>query len=129
MNTFINIFFIFIFMFIILFFKTPNITNNNYILHKIIIFALLFVYQFMLLVMSKVKNKCKIDFLEVFRYSIETAVVGVVGYSIYTDLQYYKFDDTPFLIPDKNITPITPKPPYKIYSIIFFLMTSFHYFD
>ena len=60
-------------------------------------------YQFMLLVMSKVKNKCKIDFLEVFRYSIETAVVGVVGYSIYTDLQYYKFDDTPFLIPDKNI--------------------------
>ena len=103
MNTFINIFFVFIFIFIILYFKAPNISNNNYILHKLIIFALLFIYQFMLLIMSKVKNKCKIDFSEVFKYSIETAIVGVIGYSIYTDLQYYKLNDDPLFVTDQNM--------------------------
>lgn len=103
MNTFINIFFVFIFIFIILYFKAPNISNNNYILHKLIIFTLLFTYQFMLLIMSKVKNKCKIDFLEIFKYSMETAVVGVIGYSIYTDLQYYKINDDPLFVTDQNM--------------------------
>lgn len=103
MNTFINIFFVFIFIFIILYFKAPNISNNNYILHKLIIFALLFIYQFMLLVMSKIKNKCKIDFSEVFKYSMETAIVGVIGYSIYTDLQYYKLNDDPLFVTDQNM--------------------------
>ncbi|QKF94015.1 hypothetical protein QKU48_gp0557 [Fadolivirus algeromassiliense] len=103
MNTFINIFFVFIFIFLILFFKVPNINDNNYILHKVILFGLLFVYQFMLLVMSKVKNKCKIDFLEVFRYSVETAAIAVIGYSIYTDLQYYKVNDDPLFITDTNM--------------------------
>ena len=89
MNTFINIFFIFIFIFAILFFKLPNIDNRNRLLNKLILFSLLFIYQFMLLIISKVKNKCKIDFLEVFIYSIETATLGVIGYSIYNDLEYY----------------------------------------
>lgn len=90
MNTFINIFFIFIFIFAILFFKLPNIDNRNRLLNKLILFSLLFIYQFMLLIISKVKNKCKIDFLEVFIYSIETATLGVIGYSIYNDLEYSK---------------------------------------
>jgi len=90
MNTFINIFFIFIFIFAILFFKLPNIDNRNRLLNKLILFSMLFIYQFMLLIISKVKNKCKIDFLEVFIYSIETATLGVIGYSIYNDLEYSK---------------------------------------
>lgn len=90
MNTFINIFFIFIFIFAILFFKVPNIDNGNRLLNKLILFSLLFIYQFTLLIMSKVKNKCKIDFLEVFTYSIETATIGVIGYSIYNDLEYFR---------------------------------------
>lgn len=88
MNSFINIFFVFIFLFAMLLCKIPNINNNNFIIHKLLIFGLLFAYQFLLLTLSHVKNKCKIDFLEIFRYSIETAVLGVIGYSLFTDLKY-----------------------------------------
>lgn len=118
MNTFINIFFVFIFVFIILFCKTPDISNHNYLLHKLIIFALLFVYQFMLLVIAKIKNKCKIDFMEIFGYSIETATIGIIGYSIYTDLQYYKINDDPLYTAD-------PKMQYLYVAIIISLLLIF----
>ena len=91
MNAFLNIFFIFIFIFAILFFKIPNLDNNNYIIHKIIIFSLLFIFQFALLILSNIKNKCKINVLNIFQSSIETAVIGIIGYSIYNDLQLMGF--------------------------------------
>ena len=88
MNAFINIFFIFIFIFISLLFKMPNIDNTNYILHKIIIFALLFVYQFLLIIINNIKNQCQINIWTIFHQSLETATIGFIGYSIYTDLQH-----------------------------------------
>ena len=99
MNVIINIFFIFIFTFWVLFFRIPDIDNRNYLFHKLIIFVLLFVYQFSLLVLSKIKNKCKIDLLDVCGYSFETAIVGIIGYSIYTDLQYYDLGMHNFHLP------------------------------
>jgi len=92
MNVFINIFFIFIFIFTMLFFKMPNIDNTNYLAHKLTIFCLLFLYQALLLILSKMKSGCKIDPVEVFSISVETAAIGVIGYSMYTDLQYYKIN-------------------------------------
>ncbi len=53
-------------------------------------FVLLFACQYTLLIMSKIKNKCKIDFTDVFRHSVETSAAGIIGYSIFVDLQYYK---------------------------------------
>lgn len=88
MNSFINIFFIFIFIFGMLFCGIPDIDGRNVILHKMVIFSLLFMFQFSLLIISHIKNKCKIDFLDIFRYSIETAVVGVIGYSLFNDFRY-----------------------------------------
>ena len=88
MNSFINIFFIFIFIFGMLLCKIPNINNRNLMVHKLIIFSLLFIYQFSLLTISHIKSKCKLDFLEIFKYSIETAVLGVIGYSLFNDLKY-----------------------------------------
>jgi len=119
MNTFINIFFIFIFIFAILFFKIPNIDNGNRLLNKLILFSLLFVYQFTLLVVSKVKNKCKIDFLEVFTYSIETATIGVIGYSIYNDLEYFKLETGESLYMSDN------KVQYVYIAIIIALLLTF----
>jgi hypothetical protein len=119
MNTFINIFFIFIFIFAILLFRVPNIDNNNYIVHKVIIFALLFGYQFILLVASKIKNKCKIEFMELLTRSLETATIGIVGYSLYTDLQFYRFTgiDSLYII-NKNTQ-------YLYVSIIITLLLTF----
>ena len=107
MNVIINIFFIFIFTFWILFFRIPDIDNRNYLFHKLVIFALLFVYQFSLLVLSKIKNKCKIDLLDVCGYSFETAIVAIIGYSIYTDLQYYDLDFMCFSDQDLNYIYVT----------------------
>ena len=90
MNTFINIFFIFIFIFAILFCKIIDVNNGNRLINKLIMFCLLFIFQFTLLIISKIKDKCKIEFSEVFMYSIETATVGIIGYSIYDDLEYFK---------------------------------------
>ena len=119
MNTFINIFFIFIFIFAILFFKIPNIDNGNRLLNKLILFSLLFVYQFTLLVVSKVKNKCKIDFLEVFTYSIKTDTIGVIGYSIYNDLEYFKLETGESLYMSDN------KVQYVYIAIIIALLLTF----
>lgn len=119
MNTFINIFFVFIFIFVILFFKMPNIDNTNYLLHKLIIFGLLFLYQYTLLIISKVKNKCKIDFLEVFMYSVETATIGVIGYSIYNDLQHYKLGDS------ESLFIVDTKVQYLYIAIIITLLLTF----
>lgn len=119
MNSFINIFFIFIFIFAILLFKMPNIENNNYLLHKLIIFSLLFVYQFALLILSKIKNKCKINLLDVFISSIETATIGIIGYSIYTDLQFFGFNDI------NSIYIGDPKIQYLYISIIITLLLAF----
>jgi hypothetical protein len=101
MNSFINIFFIFIFIFGMLFCKIPNVNNRNTIVHKVIIFGLLFIYQFSLLVISYIKNKCKIEFLEIFRYSVETAIVGVVGYSLFNDLKYSSGSGNSMMMDDK----------------------------
>lgn len=89
MNAFINIFFVFIFIFTILFFRMPNIDNTNFLVHKMIIFALLFLYQALLLILSKMKSRCRIDPVEIFSSAVSTAAIGVIGYSIYTDLRHY----------------------------------------
>ena len=119
MNAFINIFFIFIFIFGILLFKIPDIDNNNYIIHKLVIFSLLFIYQFILLILSKIKNKCKIDILNICEYSIETATIGIIGYSIYTDLQFLEFNDLTIGYIDD------PKMRYLYVTIIITLLLTF----
>lgn len=88
MNAFINIFFISVFIFMALFFNIPNIDNENYILHKIIISILLFVYQFLLIIINNLKSQCQINIWNVFYQGLETAVIGFIAYSIYTDLQF-----------------------------------------
>ncbi len=90
MNAFINVLFIFVLMYIALLIKIPNVNNSNFIYHKFVIFVLLFGYQYALLVISKIKNKCKIDLADIFRHSIETSAAGIIGYSIFVDMQYYK---------------------------------------
>lgn len=71
-----------------LFFNIPNIDNENYILHKIIISILLFVYQFLLIIINNLKSQCQINIWNVFYQGLETAVIGFIAYSIYTDLQF-----------------------------------------
>ena len=101
MNTLTNIFFVFIFVFMILFYKIFDINDKNYLLHKVIIFSALFVYQYVVLLISKFKNKCRIDYNDILKQSIETATIGIIGYSIYNDLQYSDIPGVSDVVDDK----------------------------
>lgn len=118
MNSFINIFFMFIFIFTILFFKMPNIDNTDYLAHKFIIFILLFVYQSVLIILSKMKNGCKINPSEVFSIGVETGAIGVIGYSIFTDLSHYNLGSL------ESLT-ISDQTKYLYVTIIITLLMSF----
>lgn len=89
MNVFINIFFIFIYIFTILFFKMPDVNDTNYLAHKVILFCLVFVYQVLLILLAKIKSKCKIEAVDIVYTGIETATIAVIGYSLFIDLQQY----------------------------------------
>lgn len=88
MNIILNILFIFLFLYSILYFRIPNVNNDKYIFHKFVIFVAIFCFQFVLLLLSKIKNKCKIDMTQLLQNSFETALYGIVGYSIYNDIAF-----------------------------------------
>jgi hypothetical protein len=88
MNIFTDIFFLFIYLTLLFYFKFPDITNNNYIFHKLIIFISVFVFRFVIELIKKIKNKCKVDPLEILKESLLYSLFNIVGYSIYIDLMY-----------------------------------------
>lgn len=83
-----NIILIFLFLSIIFFFRFPNLNNGRLITHKFIIFITLFCFQFIILTLNKIRNKCVVDVQEIAYDSLTVAVSGVVGYSLYNDINY-----------------------------------------
>lgn len=92
MNIFSNLFFIFLFLYAMLHFRVPDIENNDLIVHKLVMFIAVFCFQFILLVISKIRTKCKVDVKEITGISLETAILSVVGYSIYNDIIFMQMD-------------------------------------
>lgn len=88
MNHCINILSIFIIIFSLFFFKFINIKDGKPILHKFLIFISVFLFQFIIELMLKLKNECKFLWRDIFKSSIETALVCVIGYSIFIDTQF-----------------------------------------
>lgn len=88
MNIFLNILFLFLFVFTLIIFHLPNIKDGRFLTHKFILFVSVFCFQFVLLILSKIANKCKIDIIEIFNDSLMTSVFAILGYSIYNDLIY-----------------------------------------
>ena len=86
MNIIINIIFIYIFIYALLYYKYPDIDNNNYIQHKLILFTMVFLYQTILKIIYKIYNKCKVNVKEILYNSLYTATSVVVGYSLYIDI-------------------------------------------
>jgi hypothetical protein len=85
MNTFIDIIFLFVYLFTMFFFGIPDVANDNYIGHKIILFVSLFIYNFALNFIKSIfsKNNNNID---IFNDSFQIAVAGIIGYSLFIDL-------------------------------------------
>ena len=85
MNTFTKLLFNFIFLYTILYFGLPNIENDNYIQHKLIIFIALFSFNYVLNVITKIRSECTLTQAELASKSINAAVAGLIGYTLYID--------------------------------------------
>lgn len=88
MNIFIDVLFLFIYLTLLFYFKIPDITNNNYIFHTIVIFILILAFNYVMETIKKIRNKCKIDLGKVFNIAIDNSLYGIIGYSLYVYLMY-----------------------------------------
>jgi hypothetical protein len=91
MNVFTDVLFLFVYLIILFYFKVPDITNTNYLLHKLVIFISLLVFYYILEIIKKIKGKCKIDQKKIMGEALNNSLYGVIGYSIYVDLMYMNF--------------------------------------
>ena len=88
MHFIVNIFFIALFMFASFYMKYPDLYTQNFIRHKIIIFFLLFCFQYILDIIFKIKNKCRIYPGNIAIDSLIVGLSAVIGYTIFNDLLY-----------------------------------------
>jgi uncharacterized membrane protein YbhN (UPF0104 family) len=79
---------LFIFLLVLFYFKFPDITNNNYIFHKLIIFIATFVFKFVIELYKKIKEDEKIDAMDILNNSVHYSLYNIIGYSLYIDLMY-----------------------------------------
>lgn len=96
MNILTNTLLVVAFIMALLATKLITISDDKYIVHKLWLFGTVFVWQYIILVLFKVKDSCMINFTEVTRLSAETGAIAIIGYSFYTDLGYNhsEMDDT-----------------------------------
>lgn len=88
MNIFTDILFLFIYILTLFFLRIPNITNNNYITHKFYLFVAVFGYYYIIQLIKKIKNGCKVDPYSILYQSLNMAIYCVLGYAIFIDLLY-----------------------------------------
>lgn len=86
MKALVDQLFIYIFIFVLLLLRIPDIGDDQYIRHKIIIFFSLLMFNFSLQLIKKIKSKCIVKTDELLEDSVKMALYGTLGYSIFTDL-------------------------------------------
>jgi len=96
----------------------PDVINTDYIIHKLQIFIEIFMFYYVVKLMSRVYNDCKILPWTIMQQSFTMGLYCVIGYSIYVDLLH--MDKTCSLFGD-----ITQVDPMKRHVIISFIMILF----
>jgi hypothetical protein len=91
MSVIIETIFLFIYLITLFYFRFPDITNNNYLFHKLVIFVSTFVFKFVVELFKKIKENQKVDPIEILKESVHYSLYNILGYSIYIDLMYMKF--------------------------------------
>lgn len=86
MNVLLNFVIIFMFIMIVLLLKLPYLGTQNIIVNKFYLFAGIFLLQTIVLTFDKVNQKCKVKTGDILREASKTALLAVVGYSIYIDI-------------------------------------------
>lgn len=100
MNIFIDAVFLFVYLMALLYLKLPDVLNTSYLTHKLFIFIETFIYFYMIQLIKKIRDKCKIDPYELLQSSVVWALCSVIGYSIYVDMLYMESTKLYFGAPD-----------------------------
>jgi hypothetical protein len=88
MNIITDIFLLFVYLMTLFYFRFPNITNTNYLFHKLIIFISVFVFKFVIELGKKIKEDKKVDPVEILKDSSNFSLYNILGYSLYIDMMY-----------------------------------------
>lgn len=88
MHVLLNLLYLFLFVFMALHFKIPDILNGQHVIHKLIIFISLFVFQFIIMVISRILNGCTVNLKDIALNALLVAASGVIGYSVFNDMLY-----------------------------------------
>jgi hypothetical protein len=67
-------------------FNIPDIKNDSYILHKLIIFSILFLFGIITNTFYRVLGGCKLSLNLILYKSFETSIAGMIGYGLISDL-------------------------------------------
>ena len=118
MNIFTDVLFLFVYIFALLYFRIPNVINNNYLCHKLFLFIAIFGYYYVINIIKKIKYKCKIEPYEILTQSLNMSLFCILGYSLYIDMLY--MDSTKRYFGD-----ITIIDPNKRFIVISLIITSF----
>lgn len=121
MNIFTDILFLFVYIIAMFYLQLPNITNNDYPIHKLYLFISIFSYYFVIQIIKKIKNKCSINIFTILEDCLIITLFCVLGYSIYVDFKYWDYTkDTITQIDETDISSTL-----KGYSIVSLIIVSF----
>lgn len=65
---------------------TPNLSSTNYIYNKVILFGLIFLFNFITQLLSRLESKNTVTFKGIFKKSMLVSMYAVVSYSLVIDL-------------------------------------------
>lgn len=85
MNIIINLFVLFLLLLLTSMFGYPSYANTNLFSQKIILFMIVFIYQFFILLISYSNQNKPIDMYQITINCLETSVAAVLGYTLWTD--------------------------------------------
>ena len=118
MNIFTDVLFLFVYIFALLYFRIPDVINNNYLTHKFFLFVAIFGYYYVVNIIKKIKYKCKINPYDILTQSLNTSLFCILGYSLYVDMLY--MDNTKSYFGD-----ISTVDPTKRFIVISLIITTF----
>lgn len=81
-----HLFILFVFLVVTLMVNIPNINHDSGIKMKLYIFVSVFIFEIIIGISVVVYNECIIDLSKIFGSSLRTALVSVIGYSVYQDM-------------------------------------------
>lgn len=114
MNIFTDALYLFAYIIVLLYFKLPDVINNNYLTHKLYLFVAIFAYHYVISLIKKIKHNCKINANIILKHSLTMSLYAILGYSIYVDLLFMDWSKDYF----GDINEVNPIKRYFVITLI-----------